>query len=214
MQQRGIFISFEGGEGCGKSTQIRMLQELLHGMGREVVCTREPGGTKVGEQIRHILQYSKESAAMVPETELLLFTASRAQLVREVIVPAVQRGAAVLSDRFLDSTAVYQGVARRLDREEVRAINGFAVGGLLPDLTLLLDLDVAEALSRMSGRGGRHDRMEQQPVAFHEAVRAGYLELAEDQPARVRRIDASGSPVEVFARVRAEVERRFDGIFR
>ncbi len=155
------------------------------------MVTREPGGTDTGEQIRHVLQYSKQSAAMVPETELLLFAASRAQLVREVILPALKAGMVVLSDRFFDSTTVYQGVARRLDAGTVEQINRFAIGEALPDLTVLIDLDPKVGLERARGRE-LFDRMENLSLTFHQKVRQGYLELARGEPARVRVVDGSG----------------------
>ncbi len=141
MAKKGTFITFEGGEGCGKSTHIDRLVTRLRQDGYQVLVAREPGGTNVGEQIRHILQYSKQSAAMVPETELLLFCASRAQLVREVIEPALNEGHVVICDRFFDSTTVYQGVGRKIAPSAVAAINKFAIGKNLPDLTLVIDLD-------------------------------------------------------------------------
>ncbi len=163
-----------------------------------MVVTREPGGTEIGEELRHLLQFSKAGHAMAPETELLLFTASRAQLVREVIVPALAQRAVVLADRFLDSTTVYQGVARRLDPAAVASINRFAVGDLLPDLTFVFDLDPAIARERLRQRQSPGaDRMESQPVAFYEAVRAGYQTLARDQPGRVHLIDASATVEEL-----------------
>jgi dTMP kinase len=199
---RGIFISFEGSEGCGKSTQIQRLAERLRSLGHNVLLTREPGGTEIGEQLRHLLQFSKAGHAMVPETELLLFTASRAQLVREVIAPALAAGSIVLADRFLDSTTVYQGVARRLDAAQVAAINRFAVGACLPDVTFVLDLDPAVARERMLHRpASTADRMENQPAAFYDAVRAGYLALARENTTRVRLLDASQS-IENTTRVR------------
>jgi dTMP kinase len=190
---RGLFITFEGSEGCGKSTQLQRLAERLRSRDREVVVTREPGGTEIGEQLRHLLQFSKAGHSMAPETELLLFTASRAQLVRELIQPALHRGAIVLADRFLDSTTVYQGVARRIDPAQVAAINDFAVGGCLPAMTFLLDLDPIEArlrLQRRSSPTAELDRMESQPAAFYEAVRIGYLRLAEKNP-RIRLLDGA-----------------------
>ena len=208
---RGVFISFEGSEGCGKSTQIRLLADRLKNAGREVLLTREPGGTEIGEQLRHLLQFSKAGHAMAPETELLLFTASRAQLVREVIAPALEAGTMVLADRFLDSTTVYQGVARRLDPAEVAAINRFAVGGTLPDVTFVLDLDPAIARERMRHRSapaGAPDRMESQPAAFFDAVRAGYRALAQDNPGRVRLLDAAGSVESLTERIWQELMPR------
>jgi len=195
---RGVFISFEGSEGCGKSTQIQRLAERLRERGHRVLLTREPGGTEIGEQLRHLLQHSKAGHTMTPETELLLFTASRAQLVREVIVPALAEGTIVVADRFLDSTTVYQGVARRLDALQVAAINGFAVGEVLPRITFVLDLDPEVARRRMKQRTLAFDRMESQPDAFYEAVRAGYLALAKTNPARVRLVDGA-EPVEAIA---------------
>jgi dTMP kinase len=203
---RGLFVSFEGSEGCGKSTQIRILAERLQAVGRRVLLTREPGGTEIGEQLRHLLQFSKAGHAMAPETELLLFTASRAQLVREVIAPALAEGAVVLADRFLDSTTVYQGVARQLDPAEVAAINRFAVGGTLPDLTFVLDLDPSIARERMRHRqSSAPDRMESQPPTFYDAVRAGYQALAKDHPSRIRLLNAAGSIEDLAARIWQEI---------
>jgi dTMP kinase len=200
---RGVFISFEGSEACGKSTQIQRLAGRLRDHGHPVLLTREPGGTEIGEQLRHLLQFSKAGHTMAAETELLLFTASRAQLVREVIRPALDTGTIVLADRFLDSTTVYQGVARKLDPAHVAAINGFAVGDTLPDLTFILDLDTATARERLLGRflpTLAPDRMESQPVAFFEAVRAGYLNLARDHPQRLRLLDAA-APIDALAEI-------------
>ena len=195
---RGIFVSFEGSEGCGKSTQIQLLAERLEQEGYRVLRTREPGGTEVGEQLRHLLQFSKAGHSMAPETELLLFTASRAQLVRETLMPTLAEGTIVLADRFLDSTTVYQGVARRLDPAQVAAINGFAVGSLLPALTFVLDLPPEEARRRMLQRTLAFDRMESQPDTFYEAVRTGYLTLARENPARIRLLDGA-EPIETIA---------------
>ena len=146
--QTGLFISFEGSEGCGKSTQIHLLVESLAGAGITPLLVREPGGTPIGESIRHLLQHSTEGHDMAAETELLLFVASRAQLVRQKILPALEAGQIVISDRFLDSTTVYQGVARRIPSEIVDLVNRFAVGARLPDITFLLDMDPTEAHKR------------------------------------------------------------------
>ena len=176
----GLFITFEGGEGCGKSTQIERLANRLRTEGHTVQQTREPGGTALGEAIRDLLQHNRAGHGMCPESELLLFAAARAQLVREFIIPARERGEIVLCDRFLDSTSVYQGVARAIDPLEVAAMNQFATGGLLPDLTLLIDLDPAAGLQRArEGRDAPLDRMEQEALAFHQDVRRGYLEIAQ-----------------------------------
>ena len=208
MAKTGLFITFEGSEGCGKSTQIRRIAEKLRADGREVISLREPGGTPIGEQIRNLLQYDDDASAMTSEAELLLFAASRAQLVREVIRPALERGAVVLCDRFFDSTTVYQGVARALPAAEVAAINVFAVGSTLPDLTLLLDLDAAEGRLRASLRKGPVDRMEQEGGEFYEAVRRGYLELAQKNPSRFVVIDASPDESVVTASIEAAIMYR------
>ena len=210
---RGVFISFEGGEGCGKSTQIRRLGERLESLGYSILLTREPGGTEIGEQLRQLLQFSKAGEAMTPETELLLFAASRAQLVREKIAPALAEGRIVLADRFLDSTTVYQGVARRLDPARVAEINQFAVGDYVPDLTFVLDLDTALARGRLLGRAtpqGVPDRMENQPAAFYEAVREGYLRLARETPDRVRLLDASQPEEEIFSDLWKQLASRLE----
>jgi dTMP kinase len=194
MLPHGVFITFEGTEGCGKTTQIQRLAERLEKAGEPVLLTREPGGTPLGETIRNLIKFADEGKDMTPESELLLFAASRAQLVRRVILPALEEGKWVIADRFLDSTTVYQGVARRIDFEAVRAINEFAAGPRLPDVTFLLDLDPAEARRRLLRRPrplGALDRMEQMPPDFYEAVREGYLSLAREDPDRFRVIQAS-----------------------
>lgn len=204
----GFLLSFEGSEGCGKSTQIRLLKERLESVGRQVVVLREPGGTEIGESIRHLLQHAKEGHSMTSETELLLFAASRAQIVREKIRPLVESGVFVILDRFLDSTTVYQGHARGLPIEAVNAINAFAIGGTLPQLTLLLDLDVQTAWQRIHATGRELDRMESQPPEFFEKVRAGYLALAAAEPQRIQVIDASASPEAVHEAVWERVASR------
>lgn len=214
---RGIFVSFEGSEGCGKSTQVTRLAQALEAAGHRPLVTREPGGTSIGEAIRHLLQFDAAGHTMAPETELLLFAASRAQIVREVIRPALAAGQTVIADRFSDSTTVYQGVARGLDPEAVRAINGFAVGDLRPDVTFLLHLDGPTARRRLLRRprpaAGRRDRMESQPAAFYDRVRAGYLELARREPDRFVVIDAGGSVPAVAAAIRDHLAARYHGLF-
>ncbi len=189
------FITFEGSEGCGKSTQAKRLAARLHSLGVPVLVTREPGGTPIGETIRELLQFAPHNSAMTPETELLLFEASRSQLVREVIQPALAHGTCVISDRFFDSTTVYQGVARKLETKFVQDLNRFAVGDCVPDLTFVLDLDVEAARDRMLRRVRpvKADRMEQEPSEFYEAVHDAYKNLAQAEPDRVILIDGSRS---------------------
>ena len=189
------FITFEGSEGCGKSTQVRRLAEHLKRSGIPYLVTREPGSTPIGESIRELLQFAPHASEMRAETELLLFEASRSQLVREVIKPALEAGTCVISDRFFDSTTVYQGAARKLHPEMVEALNAFAVGDCLPDITFVLDVDPATARSRMQQTERRPDRMEQQPPEFYEAVRNAYRELGMREPDRVIFIDGA-QPVE------------------
>ena len=202
---RGMLISFEGTEGCGKSTQLALLLARLEASGRPVELLREPGGTRLGEKIRHLLQHDDELENLNPEAELLLFAASRAQLVRERILPLLRAGTTVLLDRFLDSTTVYQGHARGLPLDAVAAINAFAVGGTLPDLTFLLDMDATAAHQRISASGRELDRIERQPTAFFDQVRAGYLALAETET-RVHRLDATLDPETLHARIWTLVE--------
>lgn len=191
---RGLFITFEGPEGSGKSTQVERLAARLRGAGREVLSTREPGGTPAGEAIRDILQHDRRGEGISAETETLLFLASRAQLVRSVIIPALKRGVCVICDRFADSTIAYQGYARGMDVESLIVLNGFAVGAAVPDLTILLDLDVKLGFTRLQERNRRkktsHDRIEREAMGFHRKVRRGYLELAARWPKRFRVIDA------------------------
>lgn len=205
MALQGRFITFEGPEGSGKSTHIRRLADGLEAAGHKVLLTREPGGTPTGEAIRRILQHDSTGEPISPEAELLLFEASRAQLVRHVILPALNSGAWVLCDRFMDSTTAYQGYGRGFDLETVLGINRFAVAGCEPDLTLLMDVDIRESFRRMEGRNRRNktagDRIEREDFAFHERVRAGFLALAGRWPARIRVIDAMRDEAEVAADV-------------
>lgn len=197
---RGLFITFEGTEGSGKSTQIALLIRRLTGLGRKVHAMREPGGTLIGEEIRHTLKHSNVNHNMTFETELLLMNASRAQLVREVIRPALNSGAIVVSDRFYDSTTVYQGYGRKLDLEMVRQIICCAVGETRPDLTLLLTVPVKVSESRrqarlLPGLENVRDRMEEADRGFFERVEEGYRKLATAEPDRIKSIDAT-QPVE------------------
>jgi dTMP kinase len=207
-EQPGFLLSFEGSEGCGKSTQIRLLAERLRAQGRQVEVLREPGGTAVGEEVRHLLQHAKAGDGMTAEAELLLFAASRAQLVREKIRPLLAAGSFVILDRFLDSTAVYQGVARGLPVESVKAINEFATGGTLPCATILLDMDAETAQQRIHAEGRALDRMENQPLAFFEKVRQGYLELARAEADRIAVVDAAQPPQVIHEQIWKLVEAR------
>lgn len=207
--KRGVFITFEGPEGGGKSTHIRKLSDWLGARGIKVVTTREPGGTKLGEAIRGILQHDTAGDIVYPETEALLFAASRAHLVRSVILPALKKGKWVLCDRYADSTTAYQSFARGLDRKLIDSMNSFAMGEAVPDLTLLLDLDVKEGFKRVSGRSGKKDRIERAGLQFHRKVRNGYLALAKQFPGRFATVDASGSVEEVDAAICEIVRGRF-----
>ena len=202
---RGRFITFEGGEGCGKSTQVKRLAEALEASGREVVVTREPGGTRLAELVRSLLKDEREDPPC-DRSELLLFLAARAQLVRNVIRPALAAGKWVVCDRFSDSTFAYQGYGRGLPLDELRLMNGFACDGLTPDLTLLLDVRPEVARARMRRReeatNTSADRIEQAGDGFHGRLRAGFMELAAADPGRIKVIDANGSPDEVWAQVR------------
>lgn len=206
----GKFITFEGTEGGGKSTQIEILSERLRQMGRVVRLLREPGGTPIGEEIRHTLKHSDANHAMTSEAELLLMNASRAQLVREVIRPALEAGEIVLCDRFYDSTVAYQGYGRQLDLAAVRRIIDFAVGPTRPDITVLLDVPVevsearrlarTQSLHRDSAQVLR-DRIEESGRVFFERVNAGFREIAKMDPGRVRVVDATGKINQVAAAV-------------
>lgn len=205
----GRLISFEGSEGSGKSTQIARLAAHFQSLKREVVTTREPGGTEIGEQIRNIIVHNSRGDEMCAETELLLFTAARAQLVREVIAPALLRGAFVLSDRFLDSSTVYQGIGRNLAADPVNQINRFAVGNVMPHLTLVLDVPEAVSLARLKQRASDlPDRMERENIDFYRKVREGYLLLARGMPERFVVIDGTREPEWIEKQIRTAVEER------
>ncbi len=204
----GRFISFEGNEGSGKSTQIKLLADRLVASGRSVITLREPGGTPIGEEIRHLLKHSAANAGMSPETELLLMNASRAQLVRQIIRPALASGAIVLCDRFHDSTTVYQGAGRGLAPSRVQGVIDLAVGDTRPELTLFLEvpLEVSEQRRRhRSGTKPERDRFEEADRAFFERIHSGYEALAAAEPGRIRRIDATRSVEEVAAAIWSHV---------
>jgi len=195
-----MFVTFEGLDGSGKSTQLQLLTDRLVAAGRDVVATREPGGTELGEQIRDLVLHGGDVA---PWAEAALYAASRAQHVAEVIRPALERGAVVLCDRYVDSSVAYQGVARGLGLERVLELNLAAVGGLLPDLTFLLLVDAGVAASRMPSD---RDRLEREDTVFHGRADAGYRELAKRFPERIVTIDGSLSEDEVAQRIAARVE--------
>lgn len=188
---RGRFITLEGPEGAGKSTHLKALAEKLKARGIPVLTTREPGGTLLGETVRNILQFDAAGESPVPTAELLLFLASRAQLVQNVILPALERGEWVLSDRFCDSTFAYQGYGRGMDVATLKQINAFATQGLMPDLTLLLDIPQDESRNRVAGRNEKADRFEQERDAFHLRLAEGFRALAAAEPERIRRIDSA-----------------------
>ena len=201
---RGKFITFEGGEGCGKSTQVRRLKEALERRGVPVLLTREPGGTRLSELIRALLKDEREDPPC-DRSELLLFLAARAQLVKHVIRPALASGTWVVSDRFSDSTFAYQGYGRGLPLDVLRLANDFACEGLAPDRTILLDVDHATSCARLRRREAATntaaDRIERAGDGFHARLRKGFLEMAREDPARIVKIDASGTPEEVEAEI-------------
>ncbi len=205
---RAPFVTFEGIEGSGKTTQIWRLSGYLKNRGIRHRVTREPGGTPLADDIRALLLAPRDERVH-PETELLLYEAARAQHVRAVILPALASGTALLCDRFYDATTAYQGFARGLPRDAIERLNVFASGGLVPDLTFVIDLPPEEGFARVHGRGMLIDRMEAESMAFHRAVRDGYLRLADSHPDRIVGIDGSLPVDEVFGRVRAAVASRF-----
>jgi dTMP kinase len=217
MTSAGRFLTFEGCEGCGKSTQITSTLAWLRSAKLTVHEVREPGGTPVGEVIRHLLKHDPVGQSMTAETELLLFAASRAELVRQLIHPALARGDWIIADRFHDSTTVFQGNARGLPMEEVTFINRYAIAQREPDLTLVLDLDPAEARSRALRRprpAGQKDRLEDLDLGFYQKVAEGYRALAQREPKRVKLIDASGSREQTFAIIQKELRHAFSSLPR
>ncbi len=207
---KGLFITFEGVEGCGKSSQVALLAERLRELGHTVRVTREPGGTPIGEEIRHTLKHSKDNSAMTWEAELLLMNASRAQLVREFIRPALARGEIVLSDRFYDSTTAYQGHGRQLNLAAVRSVIDLAVGDTRPDLTLLLEVPPEVSARRLSSRQATlpfvRDRIEEGDRAFFDRVAQGYELIARAEPERIRKVDGNQGVTAVQAALWRHVE--------
>jgi dTMP kinase len=198
------FFAFEGGEGTGKTTQLRVLADSLAERGYDVVLTHEPGDSPVGARLRELLL--DPQTVVTAQTEALLYAADRAEHVAHVVAPALARGAIVITDRYIDSSIAYQGFGRGLDLDEVIRISRWATGGLLPHLTLVLDLPVEQGLRRARGRSGRADRLEAEALDFHERVRAGFLQLAKADPARYAVIAATGAPDQVADAVRAAVD--------
>jgi dTMP kinase len=197
--KKGIFISFEGIEGTGKTIQSKLLYEYLIKKGYKVILTEEPGGTRIGFKIRDLL-LSVENREMTPVAELLLYNASRTQHIKEVILPAMNNGAVVITDRFSDSTVAYQGFGRGIDLKLIDLIERMVTEGLKPDITLLLDLDVETGLMRNKGIN-KTDRLELEDVEFHKRVRDGYLKIAAKEPERIKLIDASGSIEEIHSKI-------------
>jgi dTMP kinase len=201
----GLFISLEGIDGVGKSTQSDLLEEFLRSAGREVLRTFEPGGTELGQEIRHLLLHRKGDVA--PRSEALLYAADRAHHVATKVRPALARGEVVITDRYLDSSVAYQGAGRALKAQDVRAISMFAVEGLLPDLTILLDLEASAAAARRNKTGEAPDRLEREKIEFFEAVRQAYLDMAEAEPNRWLVIDARQSVEAMQDQIRARVSQ-------
>ena len=206
MAARGMFITFEGGDGSGKSTQIQSVRDWFESRGREVIVTREPGGTELGTEIRRLVQNGPEDVDA--RTEALLYAADRAYHVATVIRPALERGAVVLGDRYIDSSLAYQGAARSLGVDEIASLSAWATQGLYPSLTFLLDLPPEVGARR---RTDAPDRMERESMDFHERVRHQYLRLADAEPERIVVIDAVGTVDEVFSEIRGVLVERFDG---
>lgn len=202
---RGYFISIEGPDGSGKTTQIRAIESFLKERGIAYICTREPGGTDISEKIRELI-LDRDNSEMTAETEVLLYASARAQLVRELIEPSLAAGKTVLCDRFTDSSVAYQGFGRGIGAEEVEAVNRFATGGLTPDLTFLLKLEPETASRRIEK--GEEDRIELETLEFHRRVYEGYLELERRYPKRIVGIDARGSAEEISSRILAVLGER------
>lgn len=211
---RGKFISFEGIEGVGKSTQVSRFAAFLESRGNAVLFTREPGGTELGEDVRKMLKFADYGDRMSGETEALLFSAARAQLVREKLLPALDAGTHIVADRFTDSSVAYQGAGRQLGMAEIATLNRFATGGLAPDFTVLLDLDPEIGFARTRSRAGedasgKTDRMETFPRDFYARVREAYLQLAAQEPERFFVVDAAQTPDEISKQICDEYARRF-----
>ena len=205
MTDRGLFITFEGTDGAGKTTQIQRLTADLRQTGYDVCLTREPGGTPISEQIRDML-LNPDHSEMAATTELLLYAASRAQHVSEVIKPALDAGKVVISSRFADATVVYQGYGRGLDLDRIHHLNRIATDGVTPDVTFVLDLPVEIGLQRVQNSRGGLDRLESEKIEFHRRLREGYQTIAQQEPQRLKIIDAKVSPKRVYAQIQAIIQ--------
>ena len=205
MTDRGLFITFEGTDGAGKTTQIQRLTADLRQTGYDVCLTREPGGTPISEQIRDML-LNPDHSEMAATTELLLYAASRAQHVSEVIKPALDAGKVVISSRFADATVVYQGYGRGLDLDRIHHLNRIATDGVTPDVTFVLDLPVEIGLQRVQNSRGGLDRLESEKIEFHRRLREGYQTIAQQEPQRLKIIDAKVSPKRVYAQIQAAIQ--------
>lgn len=208
---KGYFITLEGGEGSGKSSQLDRIAECLRKLtSREIIASRSPGGTAVAEKIRSILKTPVPEEDLAPETELLLFAACHRQMTEKLIRPAIERGAIIISDRFTDSTLVYQGYARGIDKDVVRCLNTFSCGDVKPDLTIVLDVDLATSLKRTASRGNdiEQDRFDSESNAFHNAIREGFLDIASKEPERIVVIDATGTIDNVTEKIMEAVRAR------
>ena len=199
-----MFVSFEGIDGVGKSTQIRLAQSYLEAKGKEVICTLEPGGTELGQEIRNLLLHRK--GVVAPRAEALLYAADRAHHIETKVRPALAAGKVVITDRYLDSSVAYQGAGRKLSADEVRNISMWAVGGLLPDLTVLVDLDPVIAAERRKGTGQEADRLESEKLEFFQAVRNEFLKLAAAEPNRFLVVDATKTPEEMFTQIAKKLD--------
>jgi len=202
---KGLLITFEGIDFCGKTTQVSLLREHLIAKGHQVVVVREPGGTEISEKIREIL-LDKKNLHMEPTSEMLLYQASRAQLTGEVVLPALKEGKIVLCDRYFDSTTAYQGYGRGLDLELLEKVNQLATSSLRPDLTFILDISPEEAFARVVNSKLVRDRMEEQQISFYQKVRAGYLRMAESEPDRFRVVSGSKTVEEIAGLIAHEVD--------
>lgn len=217
MVKKGVFITLEGGEGSGKSTLLRQLATEIANCGYEIVTTREPGGSKLSEEIRQLLLNKNEAFKIGAKAELLLFLAARAQHIEEIIAPALKEGKVVLCDRFNDSTLAYQGAARGIKEEEIKLLCKLVCGEIQPNMTLFLDVDPAIGLKRTNriakenAHEGQYDRIEAEKLEFHERVRQGFLSIVKSEPSRVIRLDADRPQLEVFEEAKRVVFNRLTG---